>query len=161
MLDSGTKIFCLGFRKNPSPIILGKIFYMYRRGVRKPLCIVIVLSNLIGCAIYFFKIIVELESCECNMCYLLTKVTVLRYLLSENRDTTWCTVNSLIKVYKVQSMERGYFFTSRLAYAPLSDLTAMTRRNQILDILTKYNCLISVLVFFQPWTKICVITSCV
>ncbi len=48
-------------------------------------CIAIVLSTLISYAIYFFEIIVELQSFECNMRCLLTKVIVLRCLLSENR----------------------------------------------------------------------------
>ncbi len=34
--------------------------------------------------IYFFQIIVELQSFECNMHYLLTKISVMHYLLSEN-----------------------------------------------------------------------------
>ncbi len=45
------------------------------------------------CAIYYnklryllFKIIVELQPFECNMRYLLMKITVLRYLLLENRN---------------------------------------------------------------------------
>ncbi len=54
-----------------------------------PQTIAIALSTLISCAIYFCKIIVELQSFECNMRYLLMKISVLRYLLSKNCYLFW------------------------------------------------------------------------
>ena len=65
-----------------------------------------------GCpqaAIYFFKIILELQSIECNVCYLFTKTSVLRYLLSENRYLLWnfgtplLKKKMLVRVFRVQN----------------------------------------------------------
>ncbi len=66
-------------------------------GVHKPqrIYIAIVLSTLISCTIYFFKIVLELQ---CIAHIRLTKISVLRYLLSENRDTIWAIWPSIWEI---------------------------------------------------------------